>query len=60
MKAIILEKYGSPDFLGLKEIEKPKPRDNEDLVKIFAVAINSWDWEIVIANPNQTRTLTPT
>ena len=51
MKAIVLTKYRSPDYFELKEIEKPKPRDNEVLVKVFAVAINSWDWEILIARP---------
>ena len=51
MKAIVLEKYGSPDFFVLKKVEKPKPRDNEVLVKVFSVAINSWDWEILIASP---------
>ncbi len=51
MKAIVLTNYRSPDFFELKEIEKPKPRDNEVLVKVFAVAINSWDWEILIAKP---------
>jgi len=51
MKAIVLTKYRSPDFFELKEIEKPKPKDNEVLVKVFAVAINSWDWEILIARP---------
>ena len=51
MKAIVLTNYRSPDFFELKEIEKPKPRDNEVLVKVFAVAINSWDWEILMAKP---------
>jgi len=51
MKAMVLEKYGSPDFFALKEVEKPKPRNNEVLVKVVAVSINSWDWEILIARP---------
>lgn len=51
MKAIVLTKYGSPDFFELKEIEKPKPRDNEVLVKVSAASINSWDWEILMAKP---------
>ena len=51
MKAIVYEKYGSPDFLELKEVEKPTPKDDEVLVKVFAVSINSWDWEILIGKP---------
>ena len=51
MKAMVLTKYGSPDFLQLQEVDKPTPKDNEVLVKVFATSINSWDWEILIAKP---------
>jgi NADPH:quinone reductase-like Zn-dependent oxidoreductase len=51
MKAVVLTEYGSPDYFELKEIEKPKPQNNEVLVKVFAVSVNSWDWEILIAKP---------
>ena len=44
MKALITDKYGSPDFLEIREIEKPTPKKNEVLVKVHAVSINEWDF----------------
>ncbi len=47
MKAIVYTKYGSPDVLQLKEVDKPTPKDDEVLIKIYAVSINDWDFGLL-------------
>ena len=51
MKAIVFTKYGSPDVLELKEVEKPIPKENEILLRVHAVSINPYEWHKMRAEP---------
>jgi NADPH:quinone reductase-like Zn-dependent oxidoreductase len=47
MKAIVYTKYGTPDVLELKEVDKPVPKDDEVLIKVYAASLNDWDWGLL-------------
>ena len=51
MKAVTRTKYGSPDILEVKSIEKPIPKDNEVLIRVYATTVNRTDCAIVTGKP---------
>lgn len=55
MKAIVYQKYGSPDQLKMIDVPKPIPKDNEVLLKIYATSLNASDVEYLQGKPIYTR-----
>ena len=51
MKAIMYTKYGPPDVLELKEVEKPAPEDDEVSIKVHAASANAADWHLLRGDP---------
>jgi NADPH:quinone reductase-like Zn-dependent oxidoreductase len=51
MKAVVCAKYGPPDVLQLKEVERPVPKDTEVLVQVHAASINYGDWGLMRGKP---------
>ncbi len=50
MKAIVYLKYGSPDVIQFKDVEKPTPKDDEVLIRIQAASVNAYDWHFLTAD----------
>ena len=51
MKAIVSTKYGPPDVLKLEEVEKPTPKNDEVLIKVYATSVNAGDWHLLRGKP---------
>ena len=55
MKAIIQDRYGSPDVLSLSEVDTPTPAAGEVLVKVAAASLNARDWHVMRGDPKIAR-----
>jgi NADPH:quinone reductase-like Zn-dependent oxidoreductase len=47
MKALIRDRYGPPEVLEARNIERPAPKEHEVLVQVHAASINDWDWQML-------------
>jgi NADPH:quinone reductase-like Zn-dependent oxidoreductase len=51
MRAVVQDRYGSPDVLELRDVDRPTVGDDHVLVRIRAAAINPYDWRFLRADP---------
>src|SRR5687768_17616998 len=51
MKAAVRSKYGSSNVLSIKEVEKPVPKENEILIRVYATTVNRTDYHILTGMP---------
>ena len=58
MKAIVRERYGSPDVLKLRDIDRPVIDDDRVLVRVRAASINAYDWHMMRGRPSLVRLMT--
>ena len=55
MKAIVHDRYGSPDVLEFKDVDDPKVGDDGVLVRVRAASVNALDWRLMRADPHLVR-----
>jgi NADPH:quinone reductase-like Zn-dependent oxidoreductase len=51
MKAVVMERYGTPDVLELRDVATPTPKADEVLVRVHAASVNDWDWGLLRGTP---------
>jgi NADPH:quinone reductase-like Zn-dependent oxidoreductase len=59
MKAVVFEKYGPPDVLQIKDLEKPTPKNNELQIKVYAASLNVEDLDFLRGRAWSARFLGP-
>ncbi|MER6453948.1 MULTISPECIES: NAD(P)-dependent alcohol dehydrogenase [unclassified Streptomyces] len=51
MKAVVQDRYGSPDVLELRDVDEPVPADDQVLVRVRAAGLNAYDWHLMRGDP---------
>ena len=59
MKAIVQDRYGSPERLQLRDVDKPVPTGEQVLVRVHAAAVNAYDWHVMRGDPYLVRLMSP-
>ncbi|CAM5281465.1 NAD(P)-dependent alcohol dehydrogenase OS=Streptomyces tendae OX=1932 GN=GUR47_06385 PE=3 SV=1 [Streptomyces tendae] len=57
MKAVVQERFGPPDSLRLREVDRPRPGAGQVLVRVHATAVNPYDWHMLRGDPYAARLL---
>jgi NADPH:quinone reductase-like Zn-dependent oxidoreductase len=58
MKAAVYTRYGPPDVVRIKDVEKPVPKDNEVLIEVRAASVNALDGGLMKGRPYSARIVT--
>jgi NADPH:quinone reductase-like Zn-dependent oxidoreductase len=51
VKAIVQDRFGSPDMLELRELDEPEVGDGDVLVRVRAASVNPADWYAMMGVP---------
>ncbi|HEY5388690.1 MAG TPA: NAD(P)-dependent alcohol dehydrogenase, partial [Thermoleophilia bacterium] len=51
MKAVVMDRYGTPDVLELRDVAQPAPKADQVLVRVLAASVNDWDWGLLRGAP---------
>jgi NADPH:quinone reductase-like Zn-dependent oxidoreductase len=58
MRAMVYTRYGPPEIMELRQVDKPEPQEGEVLVRNYASAVTTGDWRLVIGRPFFLRLMT--